>query len=124
MPVPSINFLHPTVSEIQPGQTFSRRPPAHPDTVGENNTLTALKGCGVKTTSYIMISSQQFLHLVANSILCLIKTNRTKNTNESVSFAYIKTNEKHGLQYNGIKLTQQIHRANFLHCVEGDTDPW
>ena len=35
------------VSEIQPGQTFSRRTPAHPDTMGENNTPTALKGCGV-----------------------------------------------------------------------------
>ena len=43
-----INFLHLTVSEIQPGQTFSRRKPAHPDTMGENNTPTALKGCGVK----------------------------------------------------------------------------
>ena len=52
MSLPSINFLHLTVSEIQPGQTFSRRPdarlPAHPDTMGENNTPTALKGCGVK----------------------------------------------------------------------------
>ena len=25
----SMNFLHLTVSEIQPGQTISRRPPAH-----------------------------------------------------------------------------------------------
>ena len=53
MSLPSINFLHLTVSEIQPGQTISRRPPtrlpAHPDTMGENNTPTALKGCGVKT---------------------------------------------------------------------------
>ena len=56
MSLPSINFLHLTVSEIQPGQTFSRRPPshppartpAHPDTMGENNTPTALQGCGVK----------------------------------------------------------------------------
>ena len=48
MSLPSINFLHRTVSEIQPGQTFSRRPPAHPDTISENNTPTALKGCGVK----------------------------------------------------------------------------
>ena len=31
------------VSEIQPGQTFSRCPPAHPDTMGENNTPTVLK---------------------------------------------------------------------------------
>ena len=46
-----MNFLHLTVSEIQPGQTISRRPPAHPDTMGENNTPTALKGCGVKIAS-------------------------------------------------------------------------
>ena len=59
MSLPSINFLHLTVSEIQPRQTISRRPPthppsrppAHPDTMGENNTPTALKGCGVKTVS-------------------------------------------------------------------------
>ena len=49
MSLPSMNFLHLTVSEIQPGQTISRRPPAHPDIMGENNTATALKGCGVKT---------------------------------------------------------------------------
>ena len=49
MSLPSINFLHLTVSETQPGQTISRRPPAHPDTMGENNTPTALKGCGVKS---------------------------------------------------------------------------
>ena len=49
MSLPSMNFLHLTVSEIQLGQTISRCPPAHPDTMGENNTPTALKGCGVKT---------------------------------------------------------------------------
>ena len=60
MSLPSINFLHLTVSEIQPGQTISRRtpthwprrPPAHPDTMGENNTPTALKGCGVKNHTH------------------------------------------------------------------------
>ena len=30
-------------------QTNYFPPPAHPDTMGENNTPTALKGCGVKT---------------------------------------------------------------------------
>ena len=58
MSLPSINFLHLTVSEIQPGQTFSRRPTSHPDTMGENNTPTALKGCGVKiieTNLYLQI---------------------------------------------------------------------
>ena len=50
MSLPCINFLHLTVSEIQAGQTFSRRVPGHPDTMGENNTPTALKGCGVTET--------------------------------------------------------------------------
>ena len=53
MSLPSINFLHLMVSEIHPGQTFPSacphaRPPAHPDTMAENNTPTALKHCGVK----------------------------------------------------------------------------
>ena len=39
--LPSIN---------SPDKLFpAARRPAHPDTMGENNTLTALKGCGVKT---------------------------------------------------------------------------
>ena len=46
-------LLHLPVSEIQPRQIFSRRPPdrppSHPDTVGENNTPTGPKDCGVKT---------------------------------------------------------------------------
>ena len=57
MSLPSINSLHLTVSEIQPGQTFfhslpaclSERRPTHPDIMGENNTPTAHKGCGIKT---------------------------------------------------------------------------
>ena len=64
MSLPSINFLHLTVSEIQPGQTISRHPPASPprrppdlpDTMGENNTPTAIKGCGVKTGYSNMLS--------------------------------------------------------------------
>ena len=39
MSLPSIKLLHLTVSEIQPGQM---------DTMGENNTPTALKDCVVK----------------------------------------------------------------------------
>ena len=46
------------VSEIQPGQTFFRRsaarPPAHPDTMGENNTP-----CGVKTGLFCNILQRQ-----------------------------------------------------------------
>ena len=41
MSLPGINFLHLTLSEIQPRQTFSwclpTQPPAHPDTMGESN---------------------------------------------------------------------------------------
>ena len=45
----SINFLHLTVLRQSPDKLFPKAsPPAHPDTMGENNTLTALKGCGVK----------------------------------------------------------------------------
>ena len=40
--LPSINFLHIMVSEIQPGQTFSCCLPTHPDAMGENNTCSAL----------------------------------------------------------------------------------
>ena len=50
MSLPCVNFLHLTVSEIQPGQTFPRRPPTHLDTMGENNTPTALKGCGINNS--------------------------------------------------------------------------
>ena len=38
MSLPSINFLHLTVAEVQAGQTSSQRPPTHPDTMHENNT--------------------------------------------------------------------------------------
>ena len=51
MSLPSINFLYLTVSKKQARQTSSRRLPtflsSHPDTMNENNTLTALKGCGI-----------------------------------------------------------------------------
>ena len=87
MSLPSINFLHLTVSEIQPGQTFSRHPPAcptaHPDTMGENNTPTALKGCGVKTITSINLKfGRQVFHGVQTDfskfgVICLkIKVRR------------------------------------------------
>ena len=34
-------------------------PPAHPDTMGENNTPTALKGCGVKISKYGLCGPQK-----------------------------------------------------------------
>ena len=45
--IPTMNFLYLTGSEIQPGQPDHS--PARPDTMGENNTRTALKSCGVKS---------------------------------------------------------------------------
>ena len=74
MSLPSINFLHLPVSEIQPGQTFSRCPPdRHPDNMGENNTPTALKGCGVK--SFIISSHLGYFSnvLILPSIICVGK---------------------------------------------------
>ena len=66
MSLPSMNFLYLMVSEIQPGQTIScrppARPPAHPDTMGENNTPTALKGCGVKNHSKSTLVCLVFRH--------------------------------------------------------------
>ena len=88
MSLPSINFIHLTVSEIQPGQTFPRQPPAHrtarqptrptahPDTMGENNTPTALKCCAVKIVfakqkkQNIPMSINDFVEMTI--FLCLI----------------------------------------------------
>ena len=61
MSLPSINFLHLMVSEIQPRQTFYRHPTTHPpkdsssypNTMNENNTQPDLKGCGVKITNFL-----------------------------------------------------------------------
>ena len=39
MPIPSFNFLHLKVSEIQPGQTFSGHPPSCLDAMGENTMM-------------------------------------------------------------------------------------
>ena len=82
MSLPSMNFLHLTVSEIQPGQTISRRPPAHPDTMGENNTPTALKGCGVKAVDLFInqklltsnFINQMFLLSPINNIVLHLNT--------------------------------------------------
>ena len=44
-----INFLRYSPDKLFPAARLHARPPTHPDTMGENNTPTALKGCGVKT---------------------------------------------------------------------------
>ena len=64
MSLPSINFLHLTVSEIQARQTF---PAARADTMGENNTLTALKGCGVKTVAVTVLNCKQNVSFIVFS---------------------------------------------------------
>ena len=51
------------VSKIQAGQTFSRRPTAHPDTMGENNTVTAFKGCEVKILQQALPWQQLWLEI-------------------------------------------------------------
>ena len=77
MSLQSINSLHFKVSEIQPGQTFSRRthPPAHTDTMGENNTPAALKRCEVKT-------NHGTFHHTGNEI-CKNEINRAANEPEN-----------------------------------------
>ena len=73
MSLPGMNFLHLTVSELQPRQTISHSPPAnpptHPDTMSENNTLTALKGCGVKTGQWGCPLLHKFCFLIFLEIL-------------------------------------------------------
>ena len=50
MSLTSFNLLHLIVSS---GKTFSHCHPAHPDTMGKNNTHTTLKGCGVTNKKVI-----------------------------------------------------------------------
>ena len=76
MSLPSINILHLTVSEIQPGQAFSslrpRRPSRH--AMGENNTRTALKGCGVKTSTKPKLCKEYLsndMYIYISHICCL-----------------------------------------------------
>ena len=86
-----MNFLHLTVSEIQPGKNISRRPPAHPDTMGENNTPTALKGCGVKTVTESGNSMKNRVNLCLKNNKYLRKPvliKRKQNVTRSVSFGW------------------------------------
>ena len=72
MSLPHIKFLHLTVSDIQQGQTFSCCPPAHSDPMGENNTPTALKGCGVKIRDEVctlFALTPYFIHLMCSGQL-------------------------------------------------------
>ena len=63
MSLPSFNFLHLMVSKISPGQTFSCCLPTHLDTMGEENTHTALKGCGVKRRYLIWPENLSLINL-------------------------------------------------------------
>ena len=58
MSLPSINFLHLTVSEIQPRQTFL--PPAHPDAMNESNIQTVLYVTGLWGKKY---EAEKFINL-------------------------------------------------------------
>ena len=42
---------------------FLHRMPTHPDTIGENNTQTALKGCGVKIVIIKIYKIENFNYL-------------------------------------------------------------
>ena len=65
------------VSEIQPGQTFpAARPPVHLDTMGENNTPTALKGCGVKIVQKYCLKK---MHMISQIYICMFHFNTTMN---------------------------------------------
>ena len=53
MSLKSINFLHLSFLDTNPDKLFpAARSPAHPDTMGENNTPTALKSCGLKINDF------------------------------------------------------------------------
>ena len=84
----NINFLHLTVSEIQPKLTIfpltahkPEQPPECPnadtDTMGENNTQTALMVCGIKTQCYGKLSIQTYtsdsIRTCQNTILVAMK---------------------------------------------------
>ena len=71
MSLPSFNFLHLSVSEIQPFPTTRphKRPPAHANTISENNTLTALKGCGVKSVAELAPLNQNWLNFVYTNLI-------------------------------------------------------
>ena len=97
MSLPSMNFLHLTVSEIQPGQTISRLP-AHPDTMGENNTPTALKGCGVKiaqTNKQNRLKQSWSSHLLFILFNLIIYTTKKESSSETVylcvQFIFVST---------------------------------
>ena len=47
MSLPSINILYFMVSEIEPDNFFFQQP-NQPNAIGESNTYTVFKGCGVK----------------------------------------------------------------------------
>ena len=73
----SINTLHLMISEIQPLFLL----PIHLDVMGENNTRTALKGCGVKSLPNIFLFLKKFscpslLHQIYSQKLNLVFHNR------------------------------------------------
>ena len=116
MSLPRINFLHLTVSEIQPGQTISRRPPArpdalppdHPDTMGENNTPTALKGCGVK---------RRHAH---NGKKLIKDVSKIKQKNKTTAVVCISRRVLQGKKY----LLRDIHNFSFSAKIQDGSQRW
>ena len=64
------------------GQTFSRHPPAHPPTMGENNTLITLRGCGVKTDCSFMLG--QITHKSLNKNILINVNTRDLNMKQQI----------------------------------------
>ena len=98
MSLPSVNFLHLTFSwdiawtnffplPTHPTTHLPEHLPTHPDTMDENNTLTALTGCGVKTYKIAnLISKLNFYKLIPYPMdNCFTgRRNRSRQTTEKV----------------------------------------
>ena len=102
------------VSEIQPGQTISRRPPTHPDTMGENNTPTALKGCGVKirTETYSCVFIRG-LRIPSRFSLCKTHSREMAQTSGSDPVSQVKTCFD----------CKMFDVANLVACLNGEKTP-
>ena len=66
----TLRFLRYSPDKLFPAPAHqTANPPAHLDTMGENNTLTALKGCGVK--NYIQLKKMKLHYNLELNEVCL-----------------------------------------------------
>ena len=100
MSLPSMNFLHLTVPEIQPGQTISRRPPIQTPWV-KTIPRQPLMGCGVKTC----INTNKNLHDRENGIIFNFQSAR--------SYQLIKTTTSQGTLVAATDFTTMHHLTNW-----------